>query len=303
MPVPSFHPPVPRLVLLLVCLALALSERPAEAQISIDLGDIADVVIQTNQPVRRVRLTGPVVATDVAGVTGSVQLARGATANPRRALYGLSLAERRDHPCRFVVHTRRTDPTTVNDFTDYHSRRAQIGRCAGERPVATAKDYAGLLWHPLVDGRGREYAGYAVPYLTDQGSTQDWFVAGVSACISGGKVKGIRLRAGAVDRFGDGGVSPVSFAAGYDPGIVNWANVLEIDRTNCGKSEWTAFQTCPDGMIAVGARAHFNRNREPDDLSGLQLLCRQVAIVTLPAVAGGQLPTDEEGDDLNDGRD
>ena len=259
--------------------------------------------------VPQLRLTGaPVYAstpspsrTHLGSLSSSHQLI-GMPGRHNRTLVGLSIVERNNRPCGVRAHIR-----TTQVFRNSNSNRRWYYtpthyRCGNKSPIFRSKDFAGvtgstvpwdnsmrnLTWPPMIPP--------VTPYFLESGEQH---IGGLKACIRNGKIKGIEVSNRIVDRTSDTGNL---ISGNNQPDLFN----LSMKRQGCSKSDWTSVLRCPSETVAVAVVAHFNRFKTPDNLSGLQLLCRTVVKgpdQPLIQSSGSQSNTSSSEEPQNNGRD
>jgi hypothetical protein len=184
------------------------------------------------------------------------------------AIYGISSAERRDNPCWLWIGTE--------DVNDPGDQRGEIANRCGD----------------LASSRTMKAA-----YRDDMYFGSRVFVTAVRVCTNNKetRIKGFQLRGRQIEA--DGGLATLTYPPG--PVVVrlsggDW-DLSERDehvddaqnpadyRNNC--KQWHAWAACPQpNQLATGVIGYFEAGKEPRSLTGIQLLCRNVALSHAGAV-------------------
>ena len=184
-----------------------------------------------------------------------------------QAMYAISSQERRDNPCTIWIGTE-----SINDSA---RDTGAIKNLCGGTPTSRAM---------------------RAEYRDDMRFGPRVFVTGIRVCTNNKetRVKGFQLRGKQIED--DAGLA----ALVYPPGPVTYRlvggrwNLSERDehvndpqtpadcRNNC--KEWHAWAECPyPNQVATGLIGHFEAGKTPRSLTGVELQCRYVSEIYVPA--------------------
>lgn len=190
------------------------------------------------------------------------------------ALYGITYGERGDHPCFLQAHGESLN-SIATDFEDFEDK------CGPKGPRDRSILFAG--WE---DGRSLQ-VGSSEQEDSDGVFTESldrYFVHGIQGCFNRDKLKGIRVESIKLsDELTLQDPAPeVNFEIVGAPGIYYGQESL-VNTTfayahseNCKSNDWANMVRCGPRQVAVAIGIHYERGKEPENITGLELWCRRV---------------------------
>ena len=225
----------------------------------------------------------------ITGEAGSDSHIVGFLGSGDNALYGLSYGERADHPCYFRAHGESLNDVAT-DFED------EEDRCGSRGPRDRSRLFVGWI-DGLTFEVGNEASDADEAY---EESADRYFIHGVQGCFERHKLKGLNVMSIRVLEDGSLGDPPVPPLYSPPPGVIYGQFGLRstagsfVRSQICNGNDWANTVECGPRQVAVAIGVHYERGKQPENITGLELWCRRVAVrPSKQDIVGGTQPRDK----------
>jgi len=252
-----------------VCSSDLVPEKSIIANfVGLTTGLILSSLLSVAANAQNIIVNGPTYNPGVSGVSSNSVTTSGNTVQnlyDTYGVYGITFWERRNHPCKIQVHTRNL--INRNAFRNL----TPLDDCGSSGGTERSKVFVG--WNNATGAQ----AGI---------DTSLYFVKGLRICLNNEKIKGVRLFSAQLLPDGtltdppmDEALDPFYPSPGFSTGsplIDTRTDQSTMKRSNCNSSRWSRELMCEDDQIVVAVKVHALRNQEPENYSGMELICRRV---------------------------